>query len=80
MGVPAVVRAACRVCFGVGVVVGRRVLPAGVVGVSGSSSVGSAALGPAGRRSVVFCSCEVVKCRCRWFRWRLRWPFPLWGF
>lgn len=48
VGVPEVERASCRVCFGVGVVVGRRVLPAGVVGVSGSSSVGSAALGAGG--------------------------------
>ena len=32
----------------VGVVVGRRVLPAGVVGVGASSSVGSAALGAGG--------------------------------
>ncbi|TXI72653.1 MAG: hypothetical protein E6Q49_06545 [Limnohabitans sp.] len=32
----------------VGVVVGRRVLPAGVVGVGAASSVGSAALGAGG--------------------------------
>lgn len=32
----------------VGVVVGRRIWPAGVVGVLGSSSVGSAALGAGG--------------------------------
>lgn len=48
VGVPAVVRAACRVCFGVGVVVGRVFCCELSTIFGASSSVGSAALGAGG--------------------------------